>query len=217
VSGGSASSGGSLGSGTGGAVNRDAGRDSRPDSSSGAGGSPGTGGRAGTGGSEGPGSTLAAGTGGRLGTGGSPGTGGRPGTGGAPGTGGSTDSAFDWGSTAYNASGGSGVKYQGHYTGQLCINPACHRHNIGYGGTVYLANGTSTAGNIQIGIRSGNSLTTTYSGTQGNFYGSISGVTWSTAQIAIRNASGTAVMPTNASASGECNSCHGASNRIVVP
>jgi hypothetical protein len=25
------------------------------------------------------------------------------------------------------------------------------------------------------------------------------------------------VMPTNASASGDCNSCHGSSNRIVVP
>lgn len=79
--------------------------------------------------------------------------------------------------------------------------------------------GTSTAGNVQIGIRMGGTLTTAYSGTQGNFHGNISGSGWSTAQIAVPTSGGggTAVMPVNASASGECNSCHGSSNRIVVP
>jgi hypothetical protein len=144
-------------------------------------------------------------------------TGGAIGTGGTTGAGGGTGSTFDWGTTTFNASGGSGVSYQGHFTGQTCTNPSCHRHNITYGGTIYQSNGSSTAGNIQIGIRMGNNLVTTYSGSQGNFYGNISGASWATAQIAIRNASGTAVMPTNASASGDCNSCHGSSNRIVVP
>jgi hypothetical protein len=167
------------------------------------GGAPGTGGRIGTGGSTG------AGTGGAAG-----GTSGG-GTGGA--AGGSTGATFDWGTTAYSASGGSSVRYQGHYTGQGCLATACHNHTISYGGTVYLANGTATAGNVQIGIRIGNTLTTTYSGTQGNFYGNLSGATWASATIAIRNATGTAIMPANASASGNCNSCHSSANRIVVP
>jgi len=79
------------------------------------------------------------------------------------------------------------------------------------------SNGTSTAGNVQIGIRMGTKLTTAYSGSQGNFYGSISGASWTGATIAIRNATGTAVMPANSSVSGNCNNCHSSSNRIVVP
>jgi hypothetical protein len=162
---------------------------------------------------------ASAGTGGVPGKGGAPGTGGAPGKGGAPGTGGTTAStgAFDWGSTTYSSSGGSGTGYQGHYTGQTCVDTTCHRHNITFGGTIYQSNGSSTAGNIQIGILMGGKLTTAYSGSQGNFYGNISGTSWSTAQIAIRNSTGTQVMPTNDKATGNCNNCHGSSNRIVAP
>jgi hypothetical protein len=96
------------------------------------------------------------------------------------------------------------------------VNPACHRHKLTFGGSVYQSNGTTTVGNAQIGIRMGGTLVTTYSGSKGNFYSNASG-TWATAQIAIRTATGTAVMPTNASASGDCNTCHNASNRIVTP
>jgi len=194
---------------------------------SGAGGTAGSGGR-GSGGATGSGGSTASGagaggcgtggrgSGGALTSGGAVGSGGK-GTGGATGAGGGTGSPFDWGTTTYNASGGASVAYQGHFTGQSCLSATCHKHNITYGGTIYQSNGSSTAGNVQIGIRAGSNLVTTYSGSQGNFYGNISGASWATAQIAIRNASGTAVMPTNASASGECNSCHGSSNRLVVP
>lgn len=109
------------------------------------------------------------------------------------------------------------MAYQGHYTGQQCVNPACHKHKISFGGTTYQSNGATAIGNVQIGIRMGGTLVTTYSGSKGNFYANLSGTGWSSAQIAIRTATGTAVMPTNASASGDCNTCHGSSNRIVTP
>jgi hypothetical protein len=179
----------------------------------------GSGGSAGSGGTSASGGTTAAGTGGRTaGTGGTPGTGGRPGTGGAPGTGGSTTADFDWGTTTYNSSGGSSVRYQGHYTGQGCLSCKSFTHRtFTFGGTVYQGNGSSTAANAQIGILVNGSLTTTYSGSQGNFYASISGSAWSTAQIAVRTSAGTRVMPANSTASGDCNSCHGTSNRLVTP
>jgi hypothetical protein len=149
--------------------------------------------------------------------GGVAGVGGASPSGGATGSGGSSEATFDWGTSSYNPSGGSGVAYQGHFTGQTCVAPACHRHNIKYGGTLYQSNGLTTAGNVQIGLRIGGSLTITYSGSQGNFYGNISGTDWANATIAVRNARGTSVMPGNAKATGDCNNCHSASNRIVVP
>lgn len=157
------------------------------------------------------------GSGGASSSGGGLGSGGVPSSGGATGTGGSSAATFDWGATAYSASGGASIRYQGHYTGQGCIGTACHNHTISYGGTVYQSNGTTTAGNVQIGILMGATLTTTYSGTQGNFYGNLSGTDWANAVIAIRNASGTAVMPANSKATGNCNNCHSSSNRIVAP
>ena len=75
----------------------------------------------------------------------------------------------------------------------------------------------NAVGNVQIGIRMGGTLYTTYSGNRGNFFANNSGTSWSTAQIAIRTAAGTMVMPTNPSASGDCNTCHGSTNRIVTP
>jgi hypothetical protein len=144
------------------------------------------------------------------------GAGGAAATGGSSDTGGST-SAFDWGTATYNASGGASVTYQGHYTGQSCIDATCHKHKISLGGTVYQANGTSTASNVQIGIRMNGALTTTYAGKQGNFFANLSAPSWDTAQIAIRTDAGTRVMPANATASGNCNGCHSASNRIVTP
>jgi hypothetical protein len=181
---------------------------------SGTGGSPSAGGASGTGGS--PSAGGVSGTGGSPSTGGLSGTGGSPSTGGLSGAGGSSTSAFDWGTTAYNASGDSSVAYQGHYTGQSCVSATCHKHKISFGGTVYQSNGTTTADSAQIGIRMGGTLTTTYGGKQGNFFGNLTGDTWSSAQIAVRTASGTQVMPSNDSASGNCNGCHTTSNRIVT-
>jgi hypothetical protein len=178
---------------------------------SGVGGRTGAGGSAALGGTTGSSETKA--SGGTVGSGGSIATGGSA-SAGSSATGGSS-ATFDWGTTTYNSSGGASVTYQGHYTGQGCVGTACHKHTFSFGGTVYQSNGTTTAGNVQIGILMNGALTTTYSGKQGNFFGS-SGSGWSTAQIAIRTDSGTLVMPTNASASGNCNGCHSAANRIVA-
>jgi hypothetical protein len=97
------------------------------------------------------------------------------------------------------------------------VNPVCHKHKISFGGTTYQSNGTTAASNVQIGIRMGGTLVTTYAGSKGNFYANLTGTGWASAQIAVRTAAGTTVMPTNASASGDCNTCHKSSNRIATP
>jgi predicted heme/steroid binding protein len=97
---------------------------------------------------------------------------------------------------------------------------SCHTHTFTAGGTIYQANGTTAASNVEIGIIVNGTLYTTYSGSGGNFYLTIPGtVNWSTAQIAIRTSTGTAVHPATSGLNGNCNSsnCHGSSNRIVVP
>jgi hypothetical protein len=125
---------------------------------------------------------------------------------------------FEWGSSSYDANGGDNVAYQtGHYPGMTCLM-SCHEHTMTFGGTAYQPNGTSAAANAQIGLLVNGNLTTTYSGSAGNFFATVSGtVDWATAQIGIRTSTGTLGMPVNTSANGNCNSCHGASNRIVVP
>jgi hypothetical protein len=161
------------------------------------------------------GTTAAAGSTGSGGLGGSAGTTASAGSSGSA----STAASFDWGSTAYNSSGGSGIAFQTHYTGQACM-ATCHKHTMTYGGTAYQSNGTAGAANAQIGLLINGTLSTTYSGSRGTFYGNLSGtVNWATAQIAIRTATGTLNMPVNASASGNCNSCHSGTGtkRITTP
>ncbi len=172
-----------------------------------AGGSSQTGGKSSTGG-------LSASGGSRL-TGGATATGGNLATGGTSAAGGG--SGFNWGTSTYNPTGGSAVNHQGHNTGAACL-ASCHSHNFQAGGTIYQTNGTSTAGNVQIGIIMNGTLFTGYSGTQGNFFFAVSGtLNWATAQVAIRTATGTAIHPATTGLSGNCNSCHNSTNRIVVP
>lgn len=181
-----------------------------------AGGTAGGGGTKATGGTTGSaGSRL---TGGAPGSGGSKSTGGLPGTGGASAAAGSSSTDFDWGTNTYDPAGGQAIGHQGHNTGQGCL-ASCHSHRFTVGGTVYQSNGTTTAANVEIGVLIGGTLYTGYSGSQGNFYfsGVPSSANWASAQIAIRTATGTAVHPTTSGLSGNCNSCHGSSNRIVVP
>lgn len=124
---------------------------------------------------------------------------------------------FDWGSSGFDVSGGNGVSYQGHFTGMAC-HASCHSHNFTAAGTLYQADGTTPLANAQIGILVDGTLTTTYSGSQGNFYVTFgNSVNWSGAQMAIRTATGTSVMPANSNANGNCNDCHNSSNRIVAP
>jgi hypothetical protein len=130
----------------------------------------------------------------------------------------STMPSFDWGGTSYDATGGINVDHQtGHYPGAICF-ASCHLHTITLGGSAYQSDGTSAAANAQIGLRANGTLTTFYAGSAGNFFATISGtIDWTTAQIALRTEKGALSMPINANASGNCNNCHGTSNRIVVP
>ncbi len=133
-------------------------------------------------------------------------------------TGGNVTATFDWNSSNYDSNGGANVAYQtGHFAGLACL-ATCHAHSMTFGGTAYQANGTSAAANAEIGLLVNGNLTTTYAGSAGNFFATVAGtVDWATAQIAIRSSSGTSVMPVNANATGNCNDCHGSTNRIVVP
>jgi hypothetical protein len=186
-------------------------------SSSAVGGTKVAGGTASTGGSKATGGTKAAG--GTKATGGTKAAGGTKATGGATSTASTSTAAFNWGTNTYNPSGGSSISYQTHEVGTACL-ASCHSHRFTTGGTIYQANGTTAAANVEIGVIVNGTLYTTYSGSGGNFYLTISGtVDWSTAQVAIRTSTGTAVHPTTTGMSGNCGSanCHTSSNRIVVP
>jgi hypothetical protein len=147
--------------------------------------------------------------------------GGLTGTGGALGTGGATSPVFPWPDT-YNPNGGVAVTHQqGHYEGGACGQ--CHAPGgvateLALGGTVFAADGVTPAANVQVGIASGGTVMTAYSGSAGNFFvtGSAT-VDWATADIAIRKDVGEVIMAANPGARGDCNGCHNSSNRIVVP
>ena len=130
----------------------------------------------------------------------------------------STDAArFDWGPTRYDPTGGSSVNYQDHFNGDPCF-ASCHDHGITIGGTVYQANGTDAASNVQIGVFLGGALFTSYCGSNGNFFTNFLGnLDWTQAAIAVRNENGTMEMPANPDANGNCNLCHDSSHRIVIP
>ena len=127
------------------------------------------------------------------------------------------DAGFDWGPASYDPTGGSSVTYQDHFNGDPCFQ-ACHDHSITIGGTAYLANGTDTASNVEIGVWIGGTLFTSYAGSNGNFFTNFFGtVDWTKAAIAVRNANGTKKMPANPNASGDCNHCHDGTQRILIP
>jgi len=214
---------------------------------SGGAGSPGSGGGSSVGGSESSGSSSA--SGGSQGSGGSPGSGGdsgkpdagttdsgRPDTsqggsmstggsgagglatggstsgGGATGAGGATSSTF-W-PNAYKATTGS----SGMNTGQDCMS-SCHKHGFAFGGTVYDSSGKPKP-QVEIGIKpTGGQFVSVFSGGDGNFHYSGSGLNLAGADIRVRDSSGESQMPVNASSSGGCNSCHTGTGtaRITAP
>jgi hypothetical protein len=216
--GGDSSSGGSLGSGgsasTGGSGQNSGGSASGgssgfggASSSGGSGGNDNTGGNVSSSGSSGkPDSgTPDSGQGDSRGTGGSA-SGGSVGTGGSslggmPGAGGATSSTF-WPS-AYTATTGS----SGMNTGQDCMS-SCHRHGFAFGGTVYDSSGKPKS-QAQIGIKLTNGqFVSVFSGGDGNFHYSGSGLNIAGADIRVRDANGESQMPMNPTSSGACNSCH---------
>jgi len=205
ASGGASGSGGSAGQG---GTSSTAGTTGSGGVSS-SGGSQGTGGNVGSGGNAGK---LDAGTanhpdtglGGSLSTGGSgvggmAGTGGK-GTGGTAGAGG-TSSSF-WPSTYTATTGSSGMN-----TGQDCMS-SCHNHGFAFGGTVYDSSGKPKS-QVQIGVKLTNGqFVSVFSGSDGNFHYSGSGLNLAGADIRVRDSNGESQMPVNSASSGACNSCH---------
>jgi hypothetical protein len=170
----------------------------------------------GTGGSGTGGSTSA----GRAGIGGS-GTGGLGTGGSATGGLGTGGSAF-WKTVTYSSTGLPNPSDGNHNQGQNCRQ--CHDGSTNapvwmFGGTVYLANGTTPAPNVQVGVNDGTNLFTAYSATNGNFW--VAGtrtVNWATAEVRIRNAKGELTMA-GATPAATCNLCHNSTTypRITAP
>jgi hypothetical protein len=221
----SGGTGGAAGSATGGAAGSSVGGTG----GTGTGGT-GTGGSAGsaTGGSAGSstGGTAGASTGGAAGagTGGAAGagTGGAAGagTGGAAGAGTGGGSAF-W-PNAYNANGLPNPSSGQHHKGDNCLT--CHTQGGQasgkqwlFGGTVYKADKTTAAPHVEVGVKSGSNVYTTYSANNGNFWLAAGPtVNWGAVEIRIRNSNGEKKMSSQPN-SGGCNSCHTGTTALVEP
>jgi len=212
------SSGGTSANGSGGSTTNNSGTNTIATATGGSPSSISTGGTS-TGGANATGGRIAT-TGGALATGGSVATGGARATGGTLGTGG----VSFWKTVTYSATGLPNPSNGNHNPGQNCIQ--CHVSGTSteappwlFGGTVYKADGTTPAPNVQVGVNDGTNLYTAYSATNGNFWFGGSGtINWAAAQVRIRNANGELMMA-GATAAATCNLCHNSTTypRITAP
>jgi hypothetical protein len=102
--------------------------------------------------------------------------------------------------------------------GRDCLS-SCHNHGFAFGGTVYDSSGTGLS-SVQVGIKlTSGQFYSVFSGSNGNFYYSGSGLNLAGADIRVRDANGERQMPTTSTSSGGCNSCHdgSATQRILAP
>jgi len=103
------------------------------------------------------------------------------------------------------------------------MSSVCHGSKVpfAYGGTVYQADGTTGAGNVEIGIYDGVLTLTTYSAANGNIWlaSSAGTIDWTKAIIAIRDANGERVKPAAAPRGSACNGtgCHASTMRLAAP
>ena len=110
-----------------------------------------------------------------------------------------------------------------HNAGASCMSSVCHGSKVpfAYGGTVYQADGTTGAGNVEIGIYDGVLTLTTYSAANGNIWlaSSAGTIDWTKAIIAIRDANGERVKPAAAPRGSACNGtgCHASTMRLAAP
>ena len=110
-----------------------------------------------------------------------------------------------------------------HNAGAGCMSSSCHGTKVPFlfGGTVYKADGTTGAPNVQVGISDGTLTVTAYSASNGNIWlpSSAGQLNFATAQIAIRNANGERVKPATAGRGAACNGggCHGSAMRLLEP
>jgi hypothetical protein len=105
-----------------------------------------------------------------------------------------TSSTFIW-PNEYDPSGSSLDSTGHHKAGTNCMTSSCHGSSSGsrafaFGGTIYKADGSSAASHVQIAIVSGETVVTTYSGSNGNFYvpsSSAQSLGWTNARVYLRN------------------------------
>lgn len=105
-----------------------------------------------------------------------------------------------------------------HNAGRACLD--CHTSGSRewlLGGTVYLADGTSPAPNVEVGVSDGTEFLSAHSGENGNFWipASEGSIDFDLAQVRIRTGDGEAVMSENVS--GNCNDCHADQDALVAP
>ena len=100
---------------------------------------------------------------------------------------------------------------------------ACHGTKVpfAFGGTVYKADGTTAAANVEVGISDGVLTLTTYTGANGNIWlpASAGAINWPNAVISLRNKNGERVKPATAPRGSTCNGagCHGSTMRVLEP
>ena len=151
-------------------------------------------------------------------------SGGTVATGGAATGGAATGGSSFWTTVVYSPSGAPSPADGHHNPSQNCAQ--CHVSGSAsgapiwmFGGTVYQANATTPAPNVQVGISDGTSLYTAYSAANGNFWLAGSGtINWAKAQVRVRNANGESTM-VGATPSAGCNLCHNSTTypRITAP
>ena len=140
-----------------------------------------------------------------------------------------TNSAADnfWPS-AYDPTGAPSTNESAYHiasptTGQSCL--ACHNvpgnaatTNLVFGGTVYRADGTTPAGNVQVGVVDGTKKYFVYSAANGQYWAEgTDTLTWSTADdIRIRDANGEKATKTTDGRGADCDSCHGVTGAVLT-
>jgi len=122
---------------------------------------------------------------------------------------------------AYNPSGLPTPSNGNHSAGSNCMSSACHGATASkafeFGGTVYQANGTTPAPNVQVAVVDGSTKYFAYSATNGNFWvAGTAAINWTTAKIYLRSSSGELLKPVS-TAGAACNSCHNSTLRIKAP
>lgn len=149
-------------------------------------------------------------TGGKAGTTATGGSGAKTGSG-SGGAGGSTVSIFP---EAYDSSCASGFS---HLPGTGCKDGACHFTFVA-AGTTYASGGSTTASNVEVGIKSGSNFMYACSDPAGNFIFRFGNVQWANADIRIRSAKGEK-KKINPVTHGNCNTggCHDQALRLVAP
>jgi hypothetical protein len=147
------------------------------------------------------------------------GTGGEAGVAGAAGTDGGAEAAAFW-EESYDPAGLPDVQNGKHSPGMNCER--CHAsgdETFLFGGTVYEADGTTAAPNVEVGVRDGTNFYSSYTATNGNFWVLATGgatIDWANADVRVRNQKGERQKEITAT-SGACNSCHTGAAALKEP